>query len=128
MHHLASWSGLPRYGLNKRVLQMAKSILAASKPTPTQQSELDDALDDTFPASDPPSMTDPTHGLRSSCVVLDDEAIRHRAYEIWQKAGCPDGSHDEHWAQARSELEGEAAGAGSSAPTPHTPVSAEEVR
>jgi hypothetical protein len=90
---------------------VAKSIRAASTPTPTKQSALNDALDDTFPASDPPSMTDPTHGLRASRVTLDDEAIRNRAYEIWQKAGCPDGSHEEHWAQARSELEAEAAGA-----------------
>jgi hypothetical protein len=82
---------------------MAKSIRAASTPTPTQQSELDDALDDTFPASDPPSMTDPTHGVRASHVTLDDEAIRNRAYEIWQKAGYPDSSHEEHWAQAQND-------------------------
>jgi hypothetical protein len=44
---------------------------------------------------DPPSMTDPTRGVRASHVTLDDEAIRNRAYEIWQKGGYPDGSHEE---------------------------------
>lgn len=41
---------------------MAKRIEAPSKKdqSKTQDSKLDDALDDTFPASDPPSMTDPT--------------------------------------------------------------------
>ena len=31
-------------------------------PDPDQDEKLDDALEDTFPASDPPSQTDPTHG------------------------------------------------------------------
>jgi hypothetical protein len=92
-------------------------------PTATEQAELDDALDDTFPASDPPSMTDPTHGVGSSSTTLDEAAIRDRAYEIWQRAGSPDGSHDEHWNQARSELEAEAAGQ-----APLDPTAPEEVR
>jgi len=32
------------------------------------------------------------------------EKIAHRAYEIWQESGCPEGKHDEHWLQAEREL------------------------
>ena len=31
-------------------------------PEPSEDEQLDDALDDSFPASDPPSQTDPSHG------------------------------------------------------------------
>ncbi len=76
-----------------------------TKPHQAGQDDLDDALDDTFPASDPPSQTDPSHGVRSGPVPSSEDAVRRRAYEIWQAAGSPDGSHEEHWAQARRELE-----------------------
>lgn len=33
-----------------------------------------------------------------------EERIRHRAYEIWESAGRPEGEHDAHWAQARAEI------------------------
>lgn len=33
-----------------------------------------------------------------------DEAIRRRAYEIWQSAGCPDGKDLDHWQQAEREI------------------------
>ena len=32
------------------------------------------------------------------------EKIARRAYEMWQAAGCPDGTHDEHWFDAEREL------------------------
>jgi len=83
----------------------------STSPSPTSQERLDDALDDTFPASDPPSQTDPTHGVRFSQTMLDESAIRERAYDIWQRAGSPHGSDQEHWAQARRELEAEQANA-----------------
>ncbi|MFO1038664.1 MAG: DUF2934 domain-containing protein [Geminicoccaceae bacterium] len=38
---------------------------------------------------------------------MDDDlrrAVEHRAYVIWQEAGCPDGCADEHWRQAEAEL------------------------
>ena len=92
-----------------------------SAPSQAEQIELDDALNDTFPASDPPSMTDPTHGVIAGRPALDDDMIRTRAYEIWQNAGAPDGQHEDHWAQARRELEAEAE-------TTRTPTTAEEVR
>lgn len=33
----------------------------------------------------------------------DEAQIRLRAYEIWQKMGCPDGKSVEHWLQAEKD-------------------------
>ena len=33
-----------------------------------------------------------------------EEAIRRRAYELWEHAGSPEGRSDEFWHAARSEL------------------------
>ncbi|HYD68872.1 DUF2934 domain-containing protein [Azospirillum sp.] len=38
---------------------------------------------------------------------MDDERIRRRAHEIWEREGCPEGRQDAHWEQARRELEAE---------------------
>ncbi|TGP57374.1 DUF2934 domain-containing protein [bacterium M00.F.Ca.ET.230.01.1.1] len=35
------------------------------------------------------------------------ERIQSRAYEIWQRSGKPGGQHEEHWHQAREEIERE---------------------
>lgn len=37
-------------------------------------------------------------------AVVDQEAIRNRAWEIWQSEGCPEGRADEHWQRAEQEL------------------------
>jgi hypothetical protein len=37
-----------------------------------------------------------------------DEMIRKRAYELWEKAGMPQGQSDEFWFAARAEFESEA--------------------
>lgn len=37
----------------------------------------------------------------------EEERIRRRAYEIWEREGRPDGEHNRHWQQAEKELEGE---------------------
>ena len=37
----------------------------------------------------------------------DEQQIRQRAYEIWEQEGRPGGREDEHWAQARREIEAE---------------------
>ena len=34
----------------------------------------------------------------------DDDAIRLRAYRLWEQEGRPEGRHDEHWKRARAEL------------------------
>lgn len=33
-----------------------------------------------------------------------EELIRHRAYEIWDSEGRPNGRDSEHWSQATKEL------------------------
>ena len=38
-----------------------------------------------------------------------DEMIRKRAYELWEKAGMPQGRSEEFWFAARAEFESEAA-------------------
>jgi len=44
---------------------------------------------------DPEVVADPTS--------RDDERIRSRAYEIWEREGRPDGKHHDHWLQAERE-------------------------
>lgn len=34
----------------------------------------------------------------------DQEAIRLRAYQIWESKGRPEGEHESHWEQALKEL------------------------
>ncbi len=38
---------------------------------------------------------------------LDEERVHHRAYEIWERAGRPEGRDKEHWEQARREIAAE---------------------
>lgn len=38
---------------------------------------------------------------------MDDTRIRDRAYDLWERDGRPEGRHDDHWHQARRELEGD---------------------
>jgi hypothetical protein len=57
----------------------------------------------------------------------DDDRIRRRAQTIWEREGRPEGRHQEHWAQARQEIEAEEAASPSrtaapdDAPTPTAP-------
>jgi hypothetical protein len=37
-----------------------------------------------------------------------EEAVRRRAYELWEQAGQPEGRSDEFWFGAIAELEGKA--------------------
>jgi hypothetical protein len=39
-------------------------------------------------------------------AVIDQDAIRRRAYERWQQRGCPMGSADGDWLDAEQELLG----------------------
>ena len=36
-----------------------------------------------------------------------DDAVRRRAYFLWEKAGRPNGSEHHFWAEAAREIEGE---------------------
>ena len=49
--------------------------------------------------------------------MQDEERIRQRAHEIWEREGRPEGRHEEHWAQAHREIEAE----GGSQPEPAAP-------
>lgn len=40
-------------------------------------------------------------------MLPDDDRIRRRAYEIWEREGRPEGREAEHWAAAQAELERE---------------------
>ena len=42
-------------------------------------------------------------------AVIDQNAIRRRAYERWQQRGCPMGTADGDWLDAERELLGEQA-------------------
>lgn len=42
-------------------------------------------------------------------MLPDDEQIRQRAYEIWEREGRPDGREAEHWRLAADELGASAA-------------------
>ena len=62
-------------------------------------------LEDTFPASDPPSLTEPGDGVAGDPSADDRlQKIRQRAYEIWLAEGGAHGRHDDHWRRAESEL------------------------
>ena len=37
-----------------------------------------------------------------------EERIRQRAHELWEREGRPHGRHDDHWQQAREEIDAEA--------------------
>ena len=55
---------------------------------------------------------------------ISDEAIRERAYQIWQREGCPHGRDFDHWVQAQVELAAQSAGNGGAkvaAPRASTP-------
>ncbi|PNR00442.1 hypothetical protein C1S70_03320 (plasmid) [Azospirillum argentinense] len=38
---------------------------------------------------------------------MDEHRIRHRAYEIWEQDGRPEGRRAEHWERACRELQEE---------------------
>lgn len=40
-------------------------------------------------------------------TAIDSNAIRRRAYEIWERAGRPHGEDQAHWFEAQAELAGD---------------------
>jgi hypothetical protein len=48
--------------------------------------------------------------------MQDQERIRQRAHEIWERDGRPEGRREEHWAQARREIEAEDSGGAAAGP------------
>lgn len=85
---------------------------------------VDEAMDESFPASDPPSymagalaLGGPSHSgvVRepASTELLDpdddhpdshEDRIRERAHSIWELEGRPEGRAGEHWYRAEEEL------------------------
>jgi hypothetical protein len=49
-------------------------------------------------------------------TIGDEERIRLRAHEIWEREGRPDGQEAQHWEQARREIDGLETGKGETAP------------
>jgi len=45
-------------------------------------------------------------------MSIVEEKIRTRAYELWERAGCPEGRSWEFWFSARAEFEGQNSAAG----------------
>ncbi len=39
-----------------------------------------------------------------------EHRVRERAYEIWEREGCPEGKADEHWRKAEAEIAAEERG------------------
>ena len=38
-----------------------------------------------------------------TAAMVNEDAIRQRAYYLWEADGRPDGKHDQYWAQAHHE-------------------------
>jgi hypothetical protein len=47
-------------------------------------------------------------GAASARAPVDDDRVRRRAYEIWEREGRPDGHDQEYWHRARRDIENEA--------------------
>lgn len=52
--------------------------------------------------------------------MSDEERIRHRAHEIWEREGRPEGRQEDHWAQACREIAAEEDGPGTAASSSST--------
>ncbi|MCP3727504.1 DUF2934 domain-containing protein [Paraburkholderia sp. CNPSo 3272] len=87
---------------------------ATEQESPAQQSEtqIDKAVEGTFPASDPPAIGGATRIEGTPADSAREERIRRRAYELWEKAGSPDAHTDEYWHRAGAEIAEEPDGAG----------------
>jgi hypothetical protein len=88
--------------------------LAAEKKTKIEverDRELSKELADSFPASDPPSITQPGGGFTGAEGAGKTESrlekIRERAHAIWLDEGQAHGRDLEHWKQAEGEIDRE---------------------
>lgn len=66
---------------------------------------IDNAVEATFPASDPPAIGGATRIDESPAGRSDHEdRVRQRAYQLWQQAGAPDGHTNDFWHRAEAEI------------------------
>jgi hypothetical protein len=84
-------------------------MTGAKKSASQRDRELSSELVDTFPASDPPAITQPGSGITGPEVSAPDELrlhkIHERAYAIWLDEGQCHGRDREHWVQAEREID-----------------------
>jgi len=73
----------------------------------TPDERVDEASLESMDGSDPPSYSTSRSGTpRRAEDAADEEAIRRRAYELWEADGRPHGRGDEYWHRAEEELRG----------------------
>lgn len=86
---------------------MATKAKEQKSATRKSETKIDNAVEDTFPASDPPAIGGATRVETAPAENDHEQRIRQRAYELWEKAGAPDDHTDEYWHQAEAEIAGE---------------------
>jgi len=60
----------------------------------------------TSTATTPPTELEVEAAISSAEGQLDrEQAIRERAYSIWEEEGRPDGQHVSHWLRAETEID-----------------------
>jgi hypothetical protein len=87
---------------------MAAKSKAKSK-SGQPEANLDEALEQSFPASDPISVSNPTTGTKTDADIAPDVAnldarIRERAEKLWHEAGSPKSGVDAFLDDARTLL------------------------
>jgi Protein of unknown function (DUF2934) len=74
----------------------------------TQDEKVDEASLESMDGSDPPAHSAPSSAgpkrPEDMAGVPDEDAIRRRAYELWEADGRPDGRDEEYWHRAEREL------------------------
>jgi hypothetical protein len=90
---------------------MATARRQQAKSVREQDRELSGELKETFPASDPPSISEPGGGVTGPEVAGPDEKhlekVRKRAYQKWLDEGEGHGRHEDHWRDAQREIAAE---------------------
>lgn len=97
----------------RRAVLVFDAMEAAMKADSNQQqgmsgkseSRIDNAVEATFPASDPPAIGEATRIEESSSERhAHEDRVRQRAYQLWEQAGAPEGRPDDYWHQAEAEI------------------------
>jgi hypothetical protein len=92
---------------NGKEIATAQSQVAPSVAVKSSFSESAARKDVSFKkTADACSATDMQVTRCSGGKTIDNNAIAHRAWEIWQREGCPEGRALEHWLRAERELSG----------------------
>lgn len=69
------------------------------------ENRIDNAVEATFPASDPPAIGGATRIDEGASERHDrEDRVRQRAYQLWELAGAPEGRPDDYWHQAEAEI------------------------